>query len=111
MSSNILIRANISAMLSFCIDFEKAMLRQGRSWFGRRGTRRSQTARAWPRAAQHKSIAFFNRANIRVIIIFSSKIIVLFMQFSQRIIPTGTCLTMASWVCQMPSETLKFGGF
>ena len=34
----------------------------GRSAFGRRGTRRSQTARAWPRAAQHKWVACFNRA-------------------------------------------------
>jgi len=42
------------------------MLRQGRSRFGRRGTRRSQTARAWPRAAQHKSMAFFNRAGVFV---------------------------------------------
>ena len=31
---------------------ELGLLRQGRSAFGRRGTRRSQTARAWPRAAQ-----------------------------------------------------------
>ncbi len=27
-----------------------------RSAFGRRGTRRSQMARSWPRAAQHKKI-------------------------------------------------------
>ena len=37
------------------------LLRQGRSEFGRRGTRRRQTARAWPRAAQHKWVAFFSR--------------------------------------------------
>ena len=35
----------------------------GRSEFGRRGTRRSQTARAWPRAAQHKFVACFDGAN------------------------------------------------
>jgi len=38
------------------------LLRQGRSAFGRRaqrgGAERCQMARAWPRAAQHKSIAF-----------------------------------------------------
>ena len=34
----------------------------GRSWFGRRGTRCSQTARAWPRAAQHRLLACFNKA-------------------------------------------------
>jgi len=45
------------ALLNFCVN----LLRKGRSEFGRRGTRRSQTARAWPRAAQHRLLACFNR--------------------------------------------------
>ena len=47
------------------------MLRQGRSAFGRRaqrgGAQRCQMARVWPRAAQYKSTAFFNRAIFLVI--------------------------------------------
>jgi len=61
-------------MLNFCIDFEKRMLRQGRSEFGRRveherskggGARRSiavPNGEGMAAGGQHKSIAFFNRA-------------------------------------------------
>ena len=54
------------ALLNFCIDYCAFVLivAQARSAFGRRGTRRSQTARAWPRAAQHKSMAFFEQSEV-----------------------------------------------
>ena len=45
-----------SVGILFCMNILECCA--GRSEFGHRGTRRSQTARAWPRAAQHKLIAF-----------------------------------------------------
>ena len=49
-------------MLSFCVDFvapgaERVFTPSGEARSADRGARRIKTARAWPRAAQHKSIA------------------------------------------------------